>query len=275
MGMIRGGLFVTASALLFLLFLAGNVFLTLTWSLEYDTIQPELASVVENIAENQINLDEVINENYEIMKLYCQNNSEYVFNEQGYTFVVPCPVIFQGSGAIIQHSTNTLIEEFYYKEYDCGFWECIKKVNIGEPFVLVSEKAKDYWNSKFYLALVASLILIVLMFFLIETKHSLFIIVGSLSIISSLPFMKLNWLLSFISDESFLQFFTIFFTKAYNVFLISFIIGLALLGVGIGLKFFNVGFKISDLLSKKGKIKGDVSRKDVKEIVKEEISKKK
>lgn len=272
MGMIRGGLFVIASGVLFLLFLAGNVFLTLTWSLEYDTIQPELASVVENIATNEMNLDEIVNENFGKMGTYCENNSEYVFNEQGQTFAIPCDVVAQGSGAVVEHSINNLIENIYYKEYDCGFWECVKQADMGEPFVLVSEKAKDYWNNKFYLVLVISLVLIGLMFFLIETKHSLFFVVGGLLVIASLPFMKLNWLLSFISDESFLQFFTVFFTKAYNVFLISFIAGLAILGVGIGLKFFHIGFKISGFFQKKNE---KISKDDVKKVVKEEISKKK
>lgn len=276
MGMIRGGLFVIASFALFLSFFAGNVFLTLDWSLEYDTLRPELTSIIKDIAaESEINLDEVMEENFVIMESYCQNNSEYVFSKQEYIFVIPCDIVSQGSEAVIEQGINNLLKEFYYKEYDCGFWECVKQSDAGQPFVLVSEKARDYWNNKFYLALVVSLILIILMFFLIETKHSLFTVVGCLLIISSLPFMKLNWLLSFISDASFLQFFTIFFIKAYNVFLISFIIGLALLGVGIGLKFFNIGFKISDFFSKKEKVKENVSKKDIKEIVKEEISKKK
>ena len=93
MGLIRGGLLTIVSAILFLSFFAGNAFLTLTWSLEYDTIQPELTSVIKDTIGSKMNLDEVMNENFEAMQLYCQNNSEFVFSEGGYTFEIPCDVV--------------------------------------------------------------------------------------------------------------------------------------------------------------------------------------
>ena len=277
MGIIRGGLLVVVSVLLLLSFLVGNVFLTLSLSLDYDNVKSELVPIVKELVEDEMDLGQVIEEHYPFMEEYCENNTEYVFNEQGYTMVIPCDVVLQGHDAVVIYSIDALVEEIYYKDYDCSFWDCLKETE--QPFFLVSQKAHDYWLGKFYILLVFSIILIALIFFLVEQKTNLSILVGILLAISALPFMKLNWILSFISEESFLQFFTVFFAKSYVVFLISFILGLIIIALGVVLKFFVVGFKISDFFSKfskKSSNKKDntISKKEVKEIMKEEISKK-
>lgn len=268
MGIIRGGLLVIASVLLFLLFLVGNFLLTFNLSLDYENVKPEIASIVNDMAQEEFDLNQKINEIYPEMVLYCENNSEYVFSEQGYTFVIPCSVVAGGSESIIEYGTNSLIEDVYYDEYDCGFWNCFKETE--QPFFLVSKKSQDYFLGKFYLVLFSSIALIALMFFLVEKKTNLPIIVGVLLGVSALLFVKFDWLFSFTSENYFLQFFTIFFSKSFTVFLISFILGLLILVVGIILKLFVVGFKISNLFTKKGK---GVSKKEVKGIVKQEISK--
>ena len=276
MGLFRSGLFVIASVLLFVAFLTANVFLTLNKSLEYEIVKPELVSVIKDIFEDKINLSGVIDENFEYMQLYCKNNSEFVFNEQGHTFAIPCSVISHGSDAVIEYGASSLVDEFYYKDYNCNFWDCFGKTEI--PFFLVSKKAKDYWENKFYFLMLVSFILIILMFFLVERKANLFVVTGSLLAVSALLFIKLDWILFFISDKPLLQFFTIFFTKAYNVFLISFITGLIILALGILLKFFGIGFKISEFFSRfqkkdiKEKIGERISKKEIKEIVKKEVS---
>ena len=58
MGLIRGGLLFIVVVLLFLSFLVGNIFLTLNLSLDYNNVQPELTSVIRNIAENEFNRSE-------------------------------------------------------------------------------------------------------------------------------------------------------------------------------------------------------------------------
>ncbi|GBE20191.1 MAG TPA: hypothetical protein ENG87_01320 [Candidatus Pacearchaeota archaeon] len=274
MGLIRGGLFVIVSVMFFLFLLVGNAALTLDMSLGYENVKLELGSVVESLAENQMNLTEVVDEDFEVMELYCQNNSansfEYIFNEQGFTFVIPCEVVFQGSGDVIDYGINSLIDEAYYQKYDCNFWDCMG--NGKSPFFFVSKQAKDYWHGKFYFALITLIVLLVSMFFLIEDKINLPIIIGSLLVVSSLPFMKLEWIAGIFSNEFFSSFFSIFFSSAYTVFLIVISLGVAVLIVGTLLKFFNIGFKISNLFKKDEKSK-TVSKKEVKQIVQEEVSK--
>ena len=278
MGAIRGVLLVLVGVLFFILLLVGNVLLILSLSLQYDNIQTELASSIKDVVMDEVNLEEIIEENYPMVELYCQNNSEFVFREDssGYTFTISCDIIAQGPEAIVDYGINSLVEQVYYEDYDCEFWDCIGKT--ASPLFLVSEKARNYWNSKFYLALMVSVALIVLIFFLVEKKSNLFVIVGSLLIISALPFMKLDWVLSFIPNESFLELLAVFFTKAYTEFLITLISGIVILGVGILLKLFRVGFKISNLFSrfqKKGAKKDkNFFRGGDKQIVKKEVSKK-
>jgi len=270
MGAIKGVLLVVVIVLLFISLLAGNIFLTLTLSIDPSSIQKELGSDILDSIVGDINVKGVIEENIPAMQEYCEDKTEFSFEDPntGKSFTISCDVIAQGSDAIVDYGVDTFIEEIYYEDYDCGFWDCFEKT--GSPLFLISEKAQNYWNNKFYFSLIASIVLIALMFFLVEKKSNMFIISGSLLILSALPFMKLDSILSFFSDKPFLGLLTIFFTKAYIVFLIMFISGIVILGVGILLKFFGIGFKISNMFSKKDK---KVSKDEVKQIVKKEIFK--
>lgn len=271
MGLIRSILIIISTIVLFLSLFIGNAFLTLAWSLEYDTVQPEISSLVKDLAEKEFGLSTMIDENLKLMELFCQDNPEFVFSQEEYTLVIPCEVILLGSDALLNYGIQSLTEQIYYKTYDCDFWNCIKLTD--KPFVLVSEKARDYWNNKFYITFLLSLTLAILLFFLFEEKHSSFIVIGGLLILSSLPFMKISWVLSFVSADSLMSFLPIFFIRAYNVFLMALLMGLGFVGVGIGLTFFNIGFKITNFISKFSK--GDLSKKDVKDIVKQEVTKSK
>lgn len=240
------------------------MFLTLSLSLDYDNVRPELVSGTKEILESQMDLEKTLEKQFEPMELYCQNNSEFVFNEMGNTFIIPCEIIYQGSEVIIDYAIGSVIKQVYYTEYDCNFWDCLEKT--GSPSFLISEKAKNYWNAKFYFLLIISIGLVVLMFVLIQKKTSLPFVVGSTLIISSLPFMKLEsligWLINPVSSvmgisdtlpSSFLSIFSIFFSKSYTVFLIMFILGIVLLIIGVLFKIFKIGFKISEHLSKRSK----------------------
>lgn len=265
MGFIKSGLLVIVSTILFLLLFIGGIFLTFSLSLNYDSVHLEFISVTQDLVD-EINLPEVIDEKLESMESHCQNNSEFIFSEEGNTFVIPCEVIPQGPEAIIESGVESVLKDNYYKDYDCDFWDCFEKT--GSPSFLVSEKARVYWNMKFYLSLLIVVILVVLMFFLIEKKTSLPLLVGSLLIISSLPFMKLNSFVGILINPALamagfsnmpvnlFNIFSIFFSKAHTVFLIMFLIGVGVLIVGVILKLFKIGFKISEFFSKrKGKEK--------------------
>ena len=271
MGLIRGGLFVIASVLLFIVFLAGNLFLTLSMSLEYNNIQKELPPIVKDYAEEKFQVTNTIENELGTIQAYCQNTSEYVFSEQGHTFVVPCEIISQGPEAIVNNEINKLIEQKYYQDYTCGFLECISQQETA--FFLISEKAKNYWLERLYFSLISALVLILLMFLLIEKKTNLPLVVGSLLLIASLPFIKLSVVISLIPvfiEKTLVSLLGVLVKKSYNVFLISAIVGLIILGSGIILKFFKIGFKIFGLFGKKDK---KFSKEEVRTIVKEEFAK--
>jgi len=268
MGFIRGGLLVIVSVLLFISLLIGNLFLTLSWSLSYDNVKVELISVSNDLFQGQNNLKSIVEEKYDFMKSYCQNNSDFVFAQEGYTFTIPCDSVAKGQDAVIGSLVDNVVKKFYYQEYDCNFLDCFKKNQ--QPFFLVSQKARDYWTSKFYLAMMASIVLIVLSFLLIEKKANFPILIGSLIILSSLPLFKLNWFLSLFGN-SFYGLLSVFFSQSFTMFWRVLIIGIILLAVGIIFKLFKVGFKISEFFSKKD----GVSKDEVEEIVDKKISKSK
>jgi hypothetical protein len=272
MGFIRGSLLVILSFLLLLSVLLGSIFLSLTWSLQYDNVKGELSSLAKeltddqyNIVEEDFNMTEEMDEAIENMRDYCINNTEYVFSEGGYTFVLPCEDLEEfdrNPEALAEVGAETIVEQTYYDDYDCNFWNCF---NLSEfPFFLVSEKAKNYWKASFYYSLIVAVILIILIFLLLEQKINTAIIVGSALVLSSFPLAKLENIVSSFVGGSYLSFIGIFFSKAGSVFLIILISGIAILGVGILWRFLNF-----DSLKKK------FSRREVREIVRKEVSRKK
>lgn len=256
MGLIGNGLMFIAGVLLLISLIAGNLFLTMSMSLDYNNIKDKLIADVKNTQQESGKING-IDDNFNSALVACQNNSEYKFNsgEIGYTFVIPCETVLKGREATIDYASEKFVEDSYYREYDCGFWKCAD----NSAMVFVSETAKNYWTQKFYSSLLVSAVLILIVFFLLEKKKGIFFDLGVLMIISALPLLGINWIVS-----SFI-FADILFLKAINVFRIMLILGTALISIGIISKFFGF-FSVND---------EKVSRKDVEEIVEEEVSKSK
>lgn len=270
MGFIRGGLFVIVSVLFFILLLTINSLFVVTSSLDYNNLKQELIPVVKDALNEQINISQIIEANkIPLMQTFCANSSnelEYVFSEANYTFVLPCSALSNGTQGVIDSAIDGLFEQYYYKEYDCSFFDCMKEDSI--PFFVVSEHSKNYWQAKIYYVILALVVLLALMFLLIEKKTNLPLVVGSLVILSSLLFAKLEsfslWLINTFTNVSpvspvnvnnFLKFFSVIFTQSYKIFLIMVIAGVVVLAIGIILKFFAIGFKINEFFSKFGKKK--------------------
>ena len=273
MGFLRGAAVTVLAIVLLIALFFMNLSLTLTWSLEYETLQPNLRDSVRIFANEQLDIDSYIAEGLPLMEIYCQTNSEFVFNQQGYTFVLPCDTINQGSEAVINYGIDTLIEQLYYTEYECEFIECLKETDT--LFVLVSETAHDFWQNKFRIFLIVSIALFALMFILANHRSSTFIVSGILLIISALPFIKLKWAASLI-PEAFRGIFLSFFTKSYNVSLVMFMVGGIIFLLGIALHFFKLGRKIANFFTKGEEKEDTYSKDDVKKIIKrKEQSKKK
>ena len=259
MGIIRGGLFVIVSVLLLVCLIAGNVFWAVSMSLNYDIVEPRINGIATELVNNNIDFNVLL----PVLDLYCVNNSEYVFFEPklGTTFSIPCESVNSGE-SVVAFIISEAVYDFYYQEYDCDFWNCFSQTS--SPGFLVSEHAKDYWNSKFYFAIFISLILIAILFLLAESKSNALIVTGILTFVSALVFIKIDYFLEFlakividnISDISFLdvssvvEIFAIFFTKSDFVFVKMLVFGVVILLAGIIWKLIKVGFKVSHLFEK-------------------------
>ena len=239
MGIIKGGLLTVCVILLFLSILAMNSFLTVSMSLGYDNVKVELGKVVDDIIVKDVGSTTELDTNFFKMENICLNDSEYNFVQDEFDVVIPCEVVLQGKDAVREFVINDLVEQNYNKEYDCNLWDCLKEQD--KPFVLVSEKSRDYWRGKFYFCLFLVLVFSGLMFLFVESKNSVPIIVGVTFIIASLPFMKLSWFISKININEFMEFVPLFFSKSFSVFLIMFILGIVLIGIGVLLKVLKVG----------------------------------
>ncbi len=266
MGLIRGALIVLISVILFVSLLATGFFATLTSSLTYQNVEPQVHSIATEIIEEQIGKITIIDTLTPYLDEYCDNNSEIVQKFQRYTFVFPCEVIANGTDSIINYSVDYLVGDFYYKNYQCEFWKCFEESDV--PLFLVSDYARDYWRARFYNTLLISFVLAAGLILLSRKKSNGFILAGSLLIISSLIILQLKRIGTFVAklvlspisiaiseetSQSILsQVVEIFFSKSGTIFIWMFVIALILVGIGIVFKLFNLGFKISEFFKKVG-----------------------
>lgn len=248
MGAIRGVLAVFIGGILLLsIFLAGLTF-TLSHSLEYENVKLEISPIIKQIAEENLQLTKMIDNIQPIMELYCINNTEYVFSLDEYTFAFPCTVILQGGNATVDYGIEQLIETTYYKEYDCKFFDCFKEQTI--PLFLISKSTKDFIYNKFIFVTLIAAALFVLLFLVVEKKANAVIISGAFIVISSLPFMKINDLLSgLVGDYAGIA--NIFLSNSFDTFLRMVIIGGVVLAAGILFKIFGISLKISEFLNRR------------------------
>ena len=102
-----------------------------------------------------------------------------------------------------------------------------------------------------------------LIFLFVEQKQNTPIIVGALLVLSAFPILKLKDLL-YVLVGKFSSLINLFLSSTHTVFILSLMLGIFLFIAGIALRLFG-----------RESIKKKISRKELKEIVKKEISKEK
>lgn len=267
MGFIRGILITFFSIILLIFLFLMNFSLTVSLSLNHDTLQPALKSSAITILRDFLGNQSIFSETDQAyIQNYCIINKEYKLDYENYNFTFPCEIIEQGTDSIISYGAENFVDQIYYTEYNCEFWQCVKDsiANSSIPFVLFSEKAREYWNQKFILLAALSFVIFALIFLISKKRSTTFIVTGILLIISALPFRKLDWALKFI-NKRFSSIFSVFFTKAHLVFIIILIIGLALIVAGILCKMFGWKMKFH---------KDEEDSKDKKEEIQKKQKKK-
>ncbi|MBU4308570.1 MAG: hypothetical protein KJ566_02145 [Nanoarchaeota archaeon] len=248
MGFIRGSLLVLVSFLLFLTFLISNVLLTATLTVDYENLQEDIVPVLVDVVEDQVNFSETLVEGRNFVEEYCNQNSKIVLGEGDFSLEIPCQNTSGGFDSALEQGISDAVDEIYYEEYDCEFWDCLKQ---GDPLFLVSEKTHDYLKSKFLQSFLVIGVLLILIFLLVVKKSNTLILAGSLLIGSSIPFLGLQKLTEFLLTKDILKFIGILFSKVNLVFWISFITGIVLLAVGISFRIFGIGLRITEKFSQK------------------------
>lgn len=271
MGIIRGTLFVLVTTLFIISVFAAGMTYVFASSLKYDNVKTTLPSVIKEIAEQEVNLTKEFGKIYPAMQSYCKNNSEYVTKFGDYTFIIPCETVSQGLNVVINEALESIVEDIYYKEYDCRFLSCFKRNEL--PLFLISEKARAYWGTNFYIFLGLSAALAALMFIFAAKKANMLLVSGIILISSSILILKLGDILT--SFKGLEKYVGIFFTASYSVFLGMLILGILILVAGVILKIFGIGLKISGLVSKVKSVKEEVSEEKKEEKGKEKQKKEK
>lgn len=242
-----------------------NLFLTIAISLDFEVVEPAVESITNTIIKQEFEIENQLEENIELTRQYCNNNSEYVLEQNIADINISCDILEMEIDQIINKTVREKTKEIYYTDYDCDFWDCLEKT--GSPFFLISLKAQDYWYSKFFMMLFISLALIFILFLTIKNISNFTIITGIIFILSSAIFAKLDYIINKItqaiitdsseimtqSSEIIKQVFYIFFAQASQVYLTIILIGIIFIALGIIIKFFGLGMKFNLFLEKLGK----------------------
>jgi len=287
MGVLRGSGIVIVSVLLFLSILVAGICVSISLSLNYENVQP----IAYEIVENQIGGQSIVDELTPYLDVFCKTNTEIVHNFDGYIFVYPCSVVQEGYDSIIDYSVDYLLSDFYYKDYDCSFVKCFEESDV--PLFLVSDYARNFWKSLFFKALVLSLLLSCLIVLLMERRINSLLLIGCLVVGGSLIILALKKIGVFIAgaflsplsvafsngnNELLSDIVAIFFSESSKVFLWMFILGLILIVLWIVFHLTGLGFKIKEKIEAVRGNNSDgenVSKSDVRKIVKEEMPGKK
>lgn len=265
MGVLRGFGIVIISVLLFVFLLAAGIFGTLTTSLTYENVQPKVHDIASEIVTTQIGTNNIVNQITPYLELYCQNSTEIVQKFGNYTFVFPCDVVSQGQDEIVNYTVDYLVNDFYYKDYNCTFTKCFQESPI--PLFLVSDQARVYWRNLFYKSLIGILILLGLIFLFVEKKSNALILPGILMIASSLIVSQLKTIGSFIaklilspifsalsetplSKDIITNIVRMFFSESTRMFLWMFITGIIFIIVGIIFRITGLGVKIQQKMER-------------------------
>ncbi|MDO8528942.1 MAG: hypothetical protein Q7S06_03570 [Nanoarchaeota archaeon] len=247
MGFIRGALAVLIGVLLFVSILSGAFLLTLSSSLKYENVKEKFTPIVDGIVQ-QGGLTQELGAKSSLMKTYCNQSLEYVFKYQDYTINVPCNIIFNGTKAIVDYGVEKAVEQTYYKEYNCEFIDCFKSGEL--PVFLISEKARDYFISKFYFVLFFFILLSILMFVVLQKKSGILTILGSFFVVASLIIWKIGNVIIMPMNKQVKDIVGIFFSTSYSVFIKMLIIGVILVVFGISFRIAGIGMRINEFFSR-------------------------
>ena len=333
MKIVKGGILIISTLLLFLSILTANILFSISWSISYDEVKSDLSNTVLEILEKEYDLTNYIKNNKEGMLDHCSPHENYFFDfnpvqkniscqkilsgmqyvtddiildldensrvlitqkvVEDYDYMkeycaekenyysgkikknISCENIKSGKQAIIDGLVEEFVIEIYYNNYSrCNFWDCARET--GATHFLVSQKAKNYWNSWLNKLLLFSLVLLILIFFLVDNKYNSLFIAGASVFLSGFPLLKVESFILIITKPFFktLEFInyqdtstiksiiSVFFTKSTNVFYICFTLGIILLVAWAIVRFWSFFT---------GRDKKLFSKKDVQKMIQKEL----
>jgi hypothetical protein len=252
MGLLKGGLLFFAVSLLFVSLLISAITLTISTSLDQEKLQDEIAQTVaeefakSSLDSNNTEFTESIEESFPELERECETNEEVVVeDEEGRPVAtIPCEAVEQGAESVVEEVLNSLAKNFTDSAIDEITEEEKSPLRIFHNLFL-SENSKDFWKKGFYYSIFFSLILAVAVFFLVEKKTSLPITLGTLLMVASLPIFLAS-LISSNLESSILRPIAVLFSNAYSIFTIYIVSGFLLIILGVGLKFLEATYSISE-----------------------------
>jgi hypothetical protein len=254
MGFIKGTLLLILTFIIFIILIITFSLASLSFSLSYENVQKNSKELTKNITDKSVlgyNVSSEIDNYINQLKIYCQQNpniQEYTVSFENNTIKIPCSYASGTKEEIVGKVVENFVSDFYFRNYQCNFFDCFGKEKI--PLFLISKKAKDYFQDKFYLTLGIALILAAISYIFLENKINWPIFAGLLIIVSAIAFKVILSVIFSIIKEPYSLFLGILFSKAGNVFWLFFIIGFLFLAAGFFVKIIIFKHSLKDFFAR-------------------------
>jgi len=242
MGLISKVITLLFSFLLFISLILEALSFKVYSSLEYNEVERNAAPFVENFLRESLKespsttdriLDSVLNMGW-VQKIPFTDTLKQALTEKLKSKEI--------DNVSLQQETQEFIQEMYYAEYDCGYWNCFSASEV--PFFLISQKSQNYWYRNFKYLGIASLVLMAILFLLVSKKRNFFVLLGILSLLSSLPFWGIKKIVAVFFNAQILEFANILLSKSGYVAKLLTAWGVILIALAIIFGLFGLGFKI-------------------------------
>ncbi|MEM5879048.1 MAG: hypothetical protein QXU74_00965 [Candidatus Aenigmatarchaeota archaeon] len=185
-----------------------------------------------------------IEEKYSMLSSYCKTNAEVTLPIDNIT--LRCSEILEkDSSGFVNLIMEKIFDNFYFKNYECNFIDCLKEIRSGEDIAVVfSSLSHNFFEKIFGQLLMATVVTGIALFFLIETWDGRFKVFGLEFLSIGVFFFFLSYFKVFLIEripkdlpigENVLD---IVFNQLSSILLIFLILGVAFFVAWILMKFF-------------------------------------
>jgi hypothetical protein len=212
------------------------IILTMMQFTEYDTVKPLFVPLIENQLSNQTNSSDWPMVHTSLVT-QCEGKENIQLPLGNDNITLKCSDIASSSSdRLVKLIAVVAFDKVYYKEYACGFIDCIRNMDIQNLYIIFSYKGLQFYRSALVYAVVTTVVgLLVLT---VSSKGwGRLTSVGSICLVSGLSFIVLPFIKNIAPRADISPIVNKLFELLSAKYVVILAIGVVLLAVGVAGKY--------------------------------------